>query len=56
MNHNNTNFQRAQEGMSEGNFLFYKEMPIIHIGGVIKLQNHHLAANILGINSGINQQ
>lgn len=49
MNHNNTNFQRAQERGSEVKYLFYRKVPIIHIEGVIKLENHHLAANILGI-------
>lgn len=50
------NFQRAKEEGSEGKSFFIEKCHLINIGGVIKLENHHFATKILGIDSGINLQ
>lgn len=44
MTHSNTHFQE-RKGMKE-NVFYTEKCPLINVGGMIKLKDHHFATNV----------
>lgn len=56
MNRSNTHFQGQERKGVKRNLFFTEKFQLINVGGMVKLEDHHFATNILGINFGMNFQ
>lgn len=54
MNRSNTHFQGQERKGVKRNLFFTEKFQLINVGGMVKLEDHHFATNILGINFGMN--